>query len=102
MEAEDLVVDERGEREVVEQIGEVFPDVCIAVFSEALIVETIDLRDLAGLVVSSEDGDALGVADFESDEKGYGLDGVVTSVDIVTLKKISIRMADLEGNALYP
>lgn len=74
VEAEYLVVDEGGKREVVEEVGEVLPNVGIAVLSEALIVEAIDLRDLAGFVVATEDGDSLGVADLESNKEGDRLD----------------------------
>lgn len=35
-------------------------------------------------MVSTEDGDALGIADFEGDEEGDGLDGEVASIDVVT------------------
>ena len=62
--AEDLVIDEGGKRKVVEQICEVFPYVRIAIFSETLIVEAVDLCDLAGLVVPTEDCDSLGVSDL--------------------------------------
>ena len=89
VQAEDLVVDEGGEREVVEEVGEVFPDVGVAVLAEALVVEAVDLRDLARLVVASQDRDALRVADFERDEEGDGFDGVVASVDVVTWAKVS-------------
>lgn len=34
-------------------------------------------------MVAAEDGDALRVADFESDEEGHGFDGEVATVDIV-------------------
>lgn len=64
MEAEDLILDERGEWQVVEEVGEVLPDVGVAVLAEALVVEAVDLRDLARLVVAAEDGDALRVADL--------------------------------------
>lgn len=74
VEAEDLVVDEGGKGEVVEEIGEVFPHIGIAIFTQALIVETIHLGDLAGLVVATEDGDALRISDFEGNEEGDGLD----------------------------
>lgn len=83
VETEDLVVDEGGEGEVVEEVGEVLPDVGVAVLSEALVVEAVDLGDLAGLVVTAEDGDAGGVSDLESDEECDGLDGVVSTINIV-------------------
>lgn len=73
MEAEDLVVDEGGKRKVVKEICEVFPNVGVAILSEALIVEAIDLGDLAGFVITTEYGDALGVSDLESNEESYGL-----------------------------
>jgi len=83
VQAEDLVIDQGGEGEVVEEIGEVFPYIRIAVFSETFIVEPIDLCDLTGFVVATEDGDALGISDFQGYEEGDGLNGVVTSINII-------------------
>lgn len=84
VQTEDLVLDKCGEGEVVEKVGEVFPHVSVAVLAQALIVEAVDLRDLARLVVSSQDGDTLGVTDFEADKERDGLYRVVTTVDVVT------------------
>jgi hypothetical protein len=83
VQTEDLVVDECGQREVVEKICEVLPDIGVAVLAEALVVEAVDLSNLPGLVVTSENRDALRVANLESYEEGNGLDRVVASVDIV-------------------
>ena len=84
MEAEDLVVDQGGQGEVVKKIGEVFPYIGITIFSQAFVVEAVDLGDLSGLVVPTEDGDSVGIADLEGNEECYGLDGVVSSVNIVS------------------
>lgn len=86
MQAKDLVVNQGGEGEVVEEIGEVFPDVGVAVFAQTLIVEAVNLGDLARFVVAAEDGDAGWVSDFEGDEESNGFNGVIASVDIVTLR----------------
>ena len=45
--------------------GEILPDVCVAILSEALVVESVDLRDLTGFVVTAEDCDSLFVPDLE-------------------------------------
>lgn len=74
VEAENLVVDQGSQRQVVEEIGKVLPYVGVAVLSKAFIVETIDLGNLSGLVVASENGDALGVSDFEGDKESNSLD----------------------------
>lgn len=47
-----LVLDESGERQVVEQVCEELPDVGVSVLSEALVVKAIDLGDLTRLMVS--------------------------------------------------
>ena len=99
VQAEDLVVDERRQGQVVEEVGEEFPHVRVAVFAQALVVEAVDLRDLARLVVAAQDGDALGVADFERDEEGHRLDGEVAAVDVVAHEEVvgvRVRPADLE------
>ena len=53
MQTEDLIVDQSGERKVVEQVREELPDICVAVLSQAFVVEPVDLRNLARLVVTS-------------------------------------------------
>merc|ERR1712212_368404 len=50
MEAKDLAVNQRRQRQVVEQIREVFPHVCVAVLFQTFVVETINLRNLSTLV----------------------------------------------------
>lgn len=47
MDAEYLIVDESCERKVVEDICTVFPDVKRTIFSQALIVEAVNLGNLS-------------------------------------------------------
>lgn len=61
----------------------------IAVFLGDLIVETVDVGDVAGLVVSSEEHDHLGVFYFVEEEQKNGLDWVVAPVDIVSQEDVA-------------
>jgi hypothetical protein len=83
-----LGLDEGGEGEEVEEIGEVAPHVRVAVFAQTLVVEAVNLRDLSTFVVPSEDGDPVAVAQLHGHEQGDRLDGVVATVDVVTHKEI--------------
>jgi len=90
VEAEDLVVDKGSKGEVVEEIGEILPYVGVAIFSETFIIEPIDLRNLTGFVVATEDGDALRISNFEGYKESDSLNGIVTSINIITLFDVSL------------
>lgn len=94
VQTEDLVFDESSKGEVIEEVGKVFPNVGVAIFPQALVVETIDLSDLTGLVVATEDGNTLRVTNLQADQKGHSLDGIVASVDVITCSnmKVPVRM----------
>ena len=66
-----LVVDERRQRQVVEQVGEVLPDVRVAVLAQALVVEAVHLRDLAALVVTAQDRHAVLVAYLHAEDARF-------------------------------
>jgi len=98
VQAEDLPVDERRQRQVVKQIGEVLPDVGVAVLAQTLVVESVHLCDLARLVVTAQDGDALPVADLQGHQKGHGLHRVVSTVYIVAHEQV----VGVRGLSAYP
>jgi hypothetical protein len=85
VQTKDLVVDQGGEGKVVEEVGEVFPDISVAIFSKALVVEAVYLCNLTRLVIAAQDGDALRISDLERDEKSHSLHREVASIDIITL-----------------
>ena len=88
METEDLVLDHCCQRQVVKQVSQVLPHVGIAILAEALVIEAVDLGDLATLVVATEDSDTLLKAHFKADEKRDGLHTVVSTVNVITHEKI--------------
>lgn len=83
-----LVVDQRGQREEVEQVGKETPHVGIPVFSQALVIKPIYLRDLSRLVVTPQNRDTVPIPQLERDKEGHSLDRIVTTVDVVTHKEI--------------
>jgi len=99
VQTEDLVVDEGRQRQEVEQVCEVLPHVGVAVLAQALIVEAVNLRDLARLVVAAQDSDAAGIADLERDQQSHGLDGEVAAVNVVAHEEVvgvRVGASDLE------
>jgi len=58
MKAEDVVLNNSSKRKVIEKGCEVLPHVGVSVFSQALIIEPINLGNLFGLVITSKDGNS--------------------------------------------
>ena len=84
----DLVLDESCEGKEIEQIGEVSPYVGVSVLPQAFVVETVHLGDLARFVVAPEDGNSIAVPQLHRDEESDGLDGVVSSVYVITHEEV--------------
>jgi hypothetical protein len=59
MEAEDSVIDYSCQRKVVEQLGEVNPDIRVTVLPQALVIETVHLSDLTDFMVTSENSQSV-------------------------------------------
>ena len=62
MYAKNFTIDDRGEGEEVEDLTAGFPDGGIAVFLLALLVETVDLGDLPGLVIATDERDLVRIS----------------------------------------
>lgn len=90
MKAEDISLNHSSKWQIIEETGEVLPNIGISVFPKALIIESINLCDLLALVISSKDGDSAGVSDFQRHQEGHSLDRVVSSVNIVTHEKVVV------------
>lgn len=97
MEAEDLVLNNSGEWQVIKELSEVFPDGWTAIFPEALIVEAINLGNLSGLVVSSQDSDSVSIPDLQGNKECHSLDTVIASINVISHEEI-IRVWWLASN----
>ena len=88
MKTEDLVFDNSRQRQVIEEICKVFPYICIPVFAKTFIIKSVNLGDLATLVISPQNSDSFLIADFKRNKQSYCFDRVIASVHIVTHEKI--------------
>lgn len=69
MDAEDLIIDHHAKCKVVEHVGEVVPDISVAVLAGTLGIESIGLGYAAGLVVAADKVNSVGVAKLKTDEE---------------------------------
>ncbi len=83
MDAEDLFLNDGAERQVVEDVSAVTPDVDGTVLAEALVVETVDLSDLARFVVATDETDARRILHLQQEKEEEGFNGVITAIDEV-------------------
>lgn len=64
VDTEDLVIYNNAQSKKIEHVGEVVPDIGVAVFSSALGVETVRLRHTSRFMVSSDQMDSFGVSEL--------------------------------------
>jgi len=64
MNAEDAVIDDSRQRQVIEDISAVAPNIERAILSQAFIVKPVNLCDLSALVVSANEGHEVWISDF--------------------------------------
>jgi hypothetical protein len=84
---EDLLVNDGGNGQAVEAVGEGLPQLNV-VSSLALIVETVDAVDRGTLVVTAEDEEVLGVLDLVGEKQADGLERLLATVDVVTEEEV--------------
>jgi len=95
VDAEDLSFNDGSSAEEVEDFCAVLPGVGVSVFAHALVVVTVDLGDLSGLVVTSEEGDVSGVPHLQAHQKLECLNRVESTVyeisheDVASLGNVS-------------
>ena len=84
--------------QIVEEVCEAAPHVGDAVFSETLVVEAVDLRDLTGLVVSPQNRHSLLEPHLHGVEQSHRLNRVLSAVHIVAHEKV-IGLRDLASDS---
>ena len=84
---QDLVVDEGGNGQTVEAVGEYLPQPDVEP-PFAFVVEAVYPVDLRVLVVASQEEDLGRVADFVSQEEADRLEALLASVDVVAEEEV--------------
>jgi hypothetical protein len=87
MHCEDLLVDDSGDRQAVEAVGESLPQLNV-VPSLALVVETINAVDRGTLMVAAQDEEVLGVFDLVRKEQADGLERLLATVHVVAKEEV--------------
>ena len=77
----DTSVDNGTQGEIIKHLATPPPHIGASIFPLALIVEPIHLCNLPGFVVSSNKGDAFGVADFQGQQQEECFDAVETPIN---------------------
>jgi hypothetical protein len=72
VDAKDLALDDRANAQIIEYVHAVLPRVGVPVLADIFIVKPIDLRNLSGFVVTSQEGDVAWVPDLKTHEKLEG------------------------------
>jgi len=88
VQTENLIFDQGSQRKIVEQVSKHLPDIRSAIFSKALVIETINLSNLSTFVISSQNSDSIFVSAFEGNQKRHSLDRIVPTINIITHEKI--------------
>jgi len=86
--AENVIIDHYAQREIVEHIREVMPDIGVPVFPTAFRVEPIALRDTSTLVIPSDKMHARRIPQLEAHQQGDRLDRKQSSIDVVTQEEV--------------
>ena len=65
MKAKNLSIHKCSQWQVIKQISKIFPDIGISIFAETFIIKSVNLGDLATLVISSQNSNSFLIADFK-------------------------------------
>jgi hypothetical protein len=86
-------INHRSKIQIIEDLHAILPGVGVAVLAHALLEEAVDLSDLSGLVIATQEGHVGGVSRLETEQQLEGLHAVVSTIDKVTLCVGGMRRA---------
>lgn len=87
MAAEDLLIDDRGDRQAIKAIREGLPKLDV-ISSFALVVEAVYPVYAGALVIAAQQEKVLRILDLVRQQQAYRLQGLLTSVDVVAQEQV--------------
>jgi len=87
MHGENLLVNDRGNREAVEAIRECLPQLNV-VPTLALIIKSVDPIDRGAFVVASQDEEVLRILDLVGQKEADGFQRLLAAVDVVSKEEV--------------
>jgi hypothetical protein len=84
---EDLLVDDGGNGQAVEAVGERLPQLDV-VAALALVIEAVYAVDRRALVVATQDEEVLGVLDLVRQKQANRLEGLLAAIHVVAQEEI--------------
>lgn len=88
VDTENLVVDDCRQAQVVEDLRAVSPHIYRAILLQALVIESVHLSNLSRLMVSTNQGNAIGVSHFQCQKQQKGLNTIVSSINEVSKEEV--------------
>ena len=73
MEAEDLVAYHSGKWKIVKKLCKTAPNIRITIFTQTLVIKSVNLGDLSTFVVSAQNRYSIRISYFQGDEQRNGL-----------------------------
>ena len=89
MDAEYLLVYYGCQGQVIEDVSTVSPNIQRTIFSQALVVESINLSYLSAFVVASDESNEVGVSNFVGQKKEKGFNTVESSIYEISKKEVA-------------
>lgn len=84
---EDLLVDDSGDGQAVETVGEGLPQLDV-VTTLALVVKTVDAVNRGALVVAAQDEEVLRILDLVGQEEADGLERLLSAINVVAKEEV--------------
>lgn len=83
-----LLLNQRRQRQIIKQISKSLPHIRVTIYTQTLIVETVHLRDLSGLVVTTKNRNTFRIPQLQTYQRGNRANTEGTTINVISHKEI--------------